>query len=126
MKYLTITNLTNTHIQPVHAHYCASFLCQLRGLMFRRSLPAGEGLLLVQSKDSRLDSSIHMMFMWIDLAIVWINNANEVADVRLARRWRLAYVSQQPARYVLELNVARLDDFKVGDKLQFSEAWVDK
>ena len=126
MKYLTITNLTNSQVQPVVAHYCASFLCQLRGLMFRRSLPASEGLLLVQSKDSRLDSSIHMMFMWIDLAIVWINNANEVVDVRLARRWRLAYVSQQPARYVLELNVARLDDFKVGDKLQFSEAWVDK
>ena len=126
MKYLTITNLTNSQVQPVVAHYCASFLCQLRGLMFRRSLPAGEGLLLVQSKDSRLDSSIHMMFMWIDLAIVWINNANEVVDVRLARRWRLAYVSQKPARYVLELNVARLDDFKVGDKLQFSEAWVDK
>jgi uncharacterized membrane protein (UPF0127 family) len=126
MKYVSITNLTNPQAQPVVAHYCASFLCQLRGLMFRRSLPAGEGLLLVQSKDSRLDSSIHMLFMWMDLAIVWVNSANQVVDVRLARRWRPAYVSQRPAKYVLELNVARLPDFKTGDQIQFSEAWIDK
>ncbi len=125
MKYVSITNLTTPQAQPVIARYCASFLCQLRGLMFRPSLPNNEGLLLVQGRDSRLESSIHMMFMRMDLTIVWINSANEVVDVCLARRWRPAYFSQRPARYVLELNAARLTDFQAGDKLQISETWLD-
>ena len=125
MKYVLITNLTTPRVQPLIARYCASFFCQLRGLMFRPNLPPGEGLLLVQSRDNRLESSIHMMFMRMDLAVVWINSANEVVDVCLAHRWRPAYFSQRPARYVLELNTAGLSDFQVGDKLEIAETWLD-
>jgi len=89
--------------------------------MFRRRLPENWGLLLVQSRDSRVDSSIHMLAMWIDLAVVWITDGGEVADVRLARRWRPAYFSRRPARYVLEMAVAHLEDFHIGDKVQFEE-----
>jgi uncharacterized membrane protein (UPF0127 family) len=93
--------------------------------MFRRSLPAGEGVLLVQSRDTRMDSAIHMLFMWIDLAVVWITDAGEVVDVKLARRWRPAYVPKRPARYVLEVPTAHLNDFQIGDKIKFEEAWLD-
>jgi uncharacterized membrane protein (UPF0127 family) len=121
MQHVLIHNLSQTQAQPVSARYCASFFCQLRGLMFRRSLPPGEGLLLVQQRDTRLESSIHMLFMRIDLAVVWINSAGEVVDVRLARRWRPAYFPRRPACYILEANTARLDDFKVGDRVRFEE-----
>jgi uncharacterized membrane protein (UPF0127 family) len=80
---------------------------------------------LVQSRDSQMDSAIHMLFMWIDLAVVWITNDGEVVDVRLARRWRPAYVPKRPARYVLELPTAHLKDFQIGDKVRFEEAWLD-
>lgn len=73
----------------------------------------------MQSRDSRLDSSIHMFAMWIDLAVIWITNAGEVVDVRLARRWRPAYFPRQAARYVLETSVAYIDDFHIGDKVSF-------
>ena len=115
MRVVNICNTAHPLKQPVTARYCASFLCQLRGLTFCKNLPADQGLLLVQSRDSRLEASIHMMFVWIDLAVVWINSAGEVVDVKLARRWRPAYVPQRPARYILELNAARLADFTVGD-----------
>ena len=121
MKSVTIHNLTHPKAQPLTAKYCASFFCRLRGLTFRRSLPQNWGLLLVQSRDSRIDSSIHMLAMWIDLAVVWITDNGEVADVRLARRWRPAYFSQKPARYVLEMDVNHLDDFRPGDKVRFEE-----
>lgn len=121
MKSVTIHNLTHPNPQPLTASYCASFLCRLRGLMFRRTLSPNWGLLLVQSRDSRIDSSIHMLAMWIDLAVVWITDGGEVADVRLARRWRPAYFSQRPARYVLEMDVAHINEFQVGDKVRFEE-----
>ena len=121
MKFVKIHNLSQPKSQSLVAGYCDSFLCRLRGLTFRRSLPDNWGLLLVQSRDSRLDSSIHMLAMWIDLAIVWITEAGEVVDVRLARRWRLAYFPRRPARYILEMAVPHIDDFHIGDKVRFEE-----
>ena len=119
MQQILVYNLTNPKVPPITAHYCDTFICRLRGLMFRRRIPADWGLLLVQGSDSRLDSAIHMLAMWIDLGVVWINSQGEVVDTRLARRWRPAYVPQKPARYILEMNVAHLGDFSVGDRVQF-------
>ncbi len=89
--------------------------------MFTKSLPEHHGLLLVQSSDSRINSSIHMMFMWMDLAVIWINSKFQVVDVILARRWKLAYLPKQPAKYVLETAVSNLGDFNIGDQVSFDE-----
>ena len=121
MKYVRIINQTRPGQVPIKAKYCASFLCQLRGLMFTPSLPDHAGLLLVEGSDSRINASIHMMFMRIDLAVVWINRDFEVVDRVLARKWKLSYVPRLPARYVLETGVTRLNDFMVGDKVSFEE-----
>ena len=66
-----------------------------------------------------------MLFMFIDLAVVWINAAHQVVDVKLAKCWRLMYAPQSPAKYVLELPTERLDEFKIGDQLQFDETHLD-
>ncbi len=121
MQRVQIKNQTCSQAPPLSAVYCASFLCRLRGLTFRRSLPPDQGLLLVQSRDSRMDSSIHMLAVWMSLGIVWINNAGEVVDTCLARPWRLAYFPHKPARYVLEIHPRRLQDFHLGDHILFEE-----
>jgi uncharacterized membrane protein (UPF0127 family) len=122
MKYITIANLSHPECRPVLAKYCQSFLCQLRGLMFTSDLPDDHGLLLVQGSDSRINASIHMMFMRIDLAVIWINSQHEVVDRVLARKWKLGYLPRQPAMYVLESAVGRLNDFNIGDKVNFLES----
>ncbi len=121
MKYIRITNLSQPDKQPIVAKYCQSFFCQLRGLMFTRHLPDHQGLLLVQGSDSRLNSSIHMMFMWIDLAVIWLNSELRVVDAVLARRWKFVYLPKQPAKYVLETSVGSLHDFSIGDTVNFTE-----
>lgn len=120
-KEVLIRNQSQPGGATVQAHFCDTFFCRLRGLTFRRSLPAGEGLLLVQARDSVLDSSIHMLFMRMDLAVIWINSALRVVDVKHARRWRLVYLSREPARYVLETSLEKLDAFKIGDCCTFDE-----
>ncbi len=89
--------------------------------MFTKNLPDHQGLLLVQGSDSRLNASIHMMFMWIDLAVIWLNSELQVVDAVLARRWKFAYLPKQPAKYVLETSVANLQDFNIGDRVNFTE-----
>ena len=93
--------------------------------MFRRSLAPNEGLLLVQKRENRGESAIHMLFMFMDLAVVWLNDSKLVVDVKFARRWRLFYASQSPAKYVLELPGEYIDAFQVGDQLQFDESNLD-
>lgn len=124
MDQILVHNLTRPKVPPITAHYCDTFLCRLRGLMFRKSIPDDWGLLLVQGSDSRLDAAIHMLAMWIDLAVVWINSQGDVVDKRLARRWRPAYLPAGPARYILEMNVAHLGDFAVGDRIQFEQKQI--
>ena len=89
--------------------------------MFRSSLEHNEGLLLVEARDSRLDTSIHMLFVYMDLAVIWINSQNEVVDIVLARSWRPAYAPRQAARYILEIHPDRLNEFKIGDLVEFQD-----
>lgn len=119
MKRVSVENLTTPDITPLIVDYCDSFSSRLRGLTFRANLSYGEGLLLVQSRDSRVDTAIHMLGVLMDLAVVWINGAGKVVDVRLARRWRPIYVPKHPARYILEISPTRLEDFRIGDQVEF-------
>lgn len=121
MQIAIIRNLSNPEVTPIEARYCASFLCRLRGLTFRRYLERDCGLMLVQGRDSRIDASIHMLFVWIELAIVWIDSSYNVVDTKLARRWRPVYMPVRPARYVLELAAERLGDFQIGDHVDIDK-----
>ena len=121
MKFIQITNQTRPDVKPILAKYCRTFFCQLRGLMFTKSLPDQYGLLLVQGADSRVNSSIHMMFMWMDLAVIWITSEMTVVDAIHAKRWKIGYLPKQPAKYVLEIADTHLNDFCVGDQVSFEE-----
>ena len=121
MRQVVIRNLTTPIEKPITARYCDTFLCRLRGLTFRRVLPESQALLLVESRDTRIEAAIHMLGVWMDLAVVWINNSQKVVDVIQARAWHLLYVPRQPARYILELNPAHRYHFIIGDEVEFVE-----
>ncbi|HET9588985.1 MAG TPA: DUF192 domain-containing protein [Anaerolineales bacterium] len=121
-KSISIENKSRRIDGPLHIRFCDSFFCQLLGLMFRSRIAREEGLLLVGRRDSRLDSSIHMLFTPFDLTIVWINSKMKVVDKVLARPWRPAYFSKHPARYALEIHPERWGDFEIGDTVQFKNA----
>jgi uncharacterized membrane protein (UPF0127 family) len=104
---------------PARVGFCDSFLCRLRGLMFRSQLGLDEGLLLVEKRDSRLDTSIHMFFVPFDLAVFWINSNMIVVDKIIARSWHPAYFPKADAKYTLEIHPDRIGDYEIGDKVEF-------
>lgn len=120
-RWIEVRNLSRPQCPVFRARWCASFLCRLRGLTFRKSLLPGEGLLLVQSRPSRLDAAIHMLFVFIPLTIVWLNPLRQVVDVRLARPWRPLYYPKAPAQYVLEVAAQYFGCYAVGDQVLFNE-----
>jgi hypothetical protein len=104
-----------------NARWGASFLSRLRGLMFRRALNEGEALILVEARDSRSTTSIHMFFVPFPIAAVWINDAGQIVDKVLALPWRPFYAPRAPARYVLETQPAFLDHISLGDEIVFED-----
>ena len=120
--FIVVRNQSRPLQEPAHIQRCESFLCRLRGLMFRSELPAHEGLLLEISRDSRVDASIHMFFVPFDLAVFWINADMCVVDKVIAKSWRPAYFPAKPARYTLEMHPDRFDDYQVGDQVEFQHA----
>jgi uncharacterized membrane protein (UPF0127 family) len=121
-KTIAIENKNRDIEGVLRIKYCDTFLTQLRGLTFRSQLGRDEGLLLVGKRDSRLDSSIHMLFVPFDLSVIWIRSDMRVVDKVLARPWRPAYFSRHPAKYVLEIHPDRWGDFESGDGVEFQDA----
>jgi uncharacterized membrane protein (UPF0127 family) len=117
-----VHNQSRTIETAPRVEYCDTFLTQLRGLTFRRRLSRDEGLILAGRRDSRLDSSIHMLFVRFDLAVMWINSDMKVVDKVLARSWRPAYFPKEPAMYVLEIHPERWKDFLIDDTVEFNDA----
>jgi len=122
-RFIFVRNLNRPGLSPATVKYCDSFLCRLRGLMFRSRLDPDDGLLLVQGKrDSRFESSIHMLFVPFDLNVVWINTGMTVVDKVIAKAWRPAYFSATPACCILEIHPDRWEDYRIGDKVEFQDA----
>jgi uncharacterized protein len=117
MRSVLINNKTNPLGQPLRIGVCDTFFYRLRGFMFQRAVSKKDGLLIVQSSESRLDAAIHMFFVNFDLAVVWINRQNDVVDTCLARRWRPFYMPSQKAQMILEIHPSRLSEFRPGDHL---------
>ena len=121
-KHVEVTNIDRPNKSVPRVKYCDTFLTQLRGLTFRSRLAHDEGLILAGTRDSRLDSSIHMLFVRFELAVLWIDSDMKVVDKVIARPWRPAYFSKHPAKYVLEIHPDRWDEYKIGDTVIFNDA----
>jgi uncharacterized protein len=118
MTNLLVDNISNPS-NSIHAVLADSFLSKLRGLMFKKSLDYQAGLLLAEKSESRINTSIHMLFMNFDICAVWINKSFQVVDVKFAKKWKLAFFPVSPAQYVLELNSGQMNQFHIGDQLEF-------
>ena len=106
---------------PIHAILCENFLSRLQGLMLKRDIPIDSGIILVQKSDSRVDSSIHMLGVFMDLGIIWINSQMIIVDTTIAKPWRPIYIPSHPAMYTLEVKPERLQEFQINDKVSFDE-----
>jgi uncharacterized membrane protein (UPF0127 family) len=119
MEQVEIRNLTRSLKKTLRVRYCERFLCKLRGLMFKAKLDPDDGLLFADPKSTRVNAGIHMLGMFIDLSIIWLDEDKRVVDKALARRWVSFVFPHKPARYVIECAVSRHEEFTIGDQIAF-------
>ena len=89
--------------------------------MLQKFLRPHEGMLFIENRESRLFSSIHMLFMNFNITVIWLNENNRVVDKKIAKRWTIAHLPEKPAKYILELHESRIEDFQIGDMLVFKD-----
>lgn len=93
----------------------ATPLARMRGLLGRRSLPSGEGILL------RPAASIHTFFMRFSIDVVFLDDDLRVVAISPdLRPWRAA--SKRGARAVLELPAGECArrGLRLGDRVRFA------
>jgi uncharacterized membrane protein (UPF0127 family) len=119
--WVRVVNTSLGGAEVVRARFCASFLCRFRGLMFSRPLEPGRGLLLVEERESRWGTAIHMAFVAYPLGVAWLDAGRRVVDCRVAHPWRL-YLPARRASYILEGEPLMLGRLAVNDLLDFIDA----
>jgi len=105
---------------PIHIDYLDSFFSRLRGYMFRKSISLEEGIVLVQPRESVADASIHMLTVFMDLGVIWMDSSQCIVDKVVARSWHPFYLPKKPAKFTLEIHPSRLSEFNLGDKITFA------
>jgi uncharacterized membrane protein (UPF0127 family) len=119
-RYCQVIHAGSGRILVERARWCDSFASKARGFTFRRGLEPGEGLVLVESNDSRVNSGITMLFCFIDLGVIWVNKNGTVVDAIVAKPWRPSYLPQAPARYAIEADPGIIKHVKIGDTMEFA------
>ena len=72
-KYRILRNTRSDEVVLARAKLCQSFWCHLRGLQFTMSLEEDEGLIFVTGSESVVNTTIHMLFMFMEIAVVWLD-----------------------------------------------------
>ncbi|HDN79934.1 MAG TPA: DUF192 domain-containing protein [Chloroflexi bacterium] len=117
-----LVNKTKGIVLAEKVKICRTFWGKARGLMFRRNLNPGEALVFVNHRSSRMEASIHMLFVFFPIAVVWLDEQGRVVDKTLAKPFRLWYVPSLPARYYIEGHPHLLREVEVGDEISFEES----
>ena len=122
MSWRVLHNAETGDVVLARVRLCESFWCHFRGLQLVPRLPDDEGLLFVNSSESRSNSAIHMFFMLFSIGVVWLDASGNVVDKQFAKPWRPMYMPRSPAQFYVEANPSLLEKVQIGDRLRFDEA----
>ena len=88
----------------------------MRGLMFQ--LTPKDGAVLVAPSVGRAGASIHMLFVFFPLQIIWLDKDKKIVDFKRISPFSIHHSPKYPAKFVVELPVGIVHSLKVGKTLE--------
>jgi len=85
------------------------------GLMFSKQ----KNILLEAGYEGILSSSIHMLFVFFPIDVVWLDKNKKIVDIKTAYPFQIISMPKKPAKYILELKKGKGKLFRTGNKLKF-------
>lgn len=113
---MKITNITKKSVVAEKADKADSILSRMIGLLNRKKLREGEGLVITKCQ------SIHMFFMKFSIDCIFADKTNKVVGlVRDIKPYRLSRIYPK-ASYVIELPVGVIDrsNTALGDQIEIT------
>lgn len=117
MRTVRAADQRNGTVLAERAGWCANPISRFKGLMLRRSLPGGEGIVLVPC------NSVHMALMRFAIDVIFLDRENQVVKiVEQLKPYRVSLGGRR-AHAALEVpaGTARRFDLQVGDRISFDE-----
>jgi len=112
-----IKNVSKNRILAKESKLCRSILSKTKGLMFSAK---PKPLVFTFSKEERW--SLHMLFVFFPIDVLWLNKDKKVVDIRQKfRPFSLLAKPQKKARYIIELPAGAIKNSRteIGDKILF-------
>jgi uncharacterized membrane protein (UPF0127 family) len=93
---------------------------RMKGLMFEDPASFDYALLFELPKESVSGATIHMLFVFAPIDVVYLNKSKQVVDIAKGLMpFSLGYVPKKPSKFFVELPAGKSRGIKLGDKLQW-------
>ncbi len=87
------------------------------GLMFENKKKFNYALIFSFPKESRISCSLHMLFVFFPIDVIFLNSKKEVVDKVTLKPWTINYTPKKAAKFVIEAPVNTFKKINLGNKI---------
>ena len=88
--------------------------------MFEDAKKFNYGLIFCLPRESIANATIHMLFVFFPIDLVYLNKDKKVVDIaKNILPFSLGYAPKKPSKYFIELPAGKSKGTKLGDKLEW-------
>jgi len=93
---------------------------KLKGLMFEDPKRFNYALVFCLPRESIANATIHMLFVFFPIDIVYLNKDKKVVDMaKNVQPFALGYAPEKPSKFFIELPAGKASGIKKGDMLEW-------
>ncbi len=90
---------------------------RMKGLMFEDAKKFNYALIFENQSESRISSSVHMIFVFFPIDIIFLNKEKIVVDKVTLQPFMPNYTPKKPAKYFIEMPNGKNKKIKIDDKI---------
>ena len=101
--------------------FAGTFVSQVLGLMFRKSIPSDHSMIFVFKKPSSV--SIHMLFVFFPIDVIFLNKEKRISGLFRLVPW-IGYKTMKNIKYIIEMKAGAIEKFNlsIGGQIQFEDS----
>ncbi len=97
-----------------------TFFQKFVGLMFENEKKFDYGLIFFLESESKINATIHMLFVFFPIDVVYLNKNKKVVDiVKNLKPFALSFTPKKASKYFVELPAGKAKNISIGDKLEW-------
>jgi uncharacterized membrane protein (UPF0127 family) len=97
---------------------------RMKGLMFEDQTKFDYALVMVMPKEGRIEASIHMMFVFFPIDVLFLDSNKKIVDIVTLNPFHLNHTPKKASKYVIELPAKSAKSAKIGDFVSWSKSGI--